>query len=137
MKSEKAKLKKKAWTLFSQYIRRKYADENGYVRCVTCGVKRHWDDGMQSGHFIDSRNNTVLFDERLVFPQCVGCNMFKSGAKVRYTLFMLKQGYTVEEIEGFQRMTQEVKKVTILDYMELIDKYTDLLVGLDITRNTA
>lgn len=131
MKSEKAKLKAKAWSLFSQYIRRKYADKNGYVRCVTCKEAKPWKE-MQAGHFVDSRNNTVLFDERLVFPQCVGCNLFKSGAKIRFTLFMLNLGYSTAQIEAFQSLSSSIKKVSIADYMDLIDKYTDLLVGLDI-----
>jgi len=137
MKSPKAKLKKKAWDLFSKYIRLKYADKEGNVQCVTCGVIRHYKDRMQAGHFIDSRNNTVLFDEKLVWPQCVGCNMFKKGNKVNYTLFMMKQGYSAEELTEMVNKKHKTKKISIFDYMELIEELSDKLVGLDIKRGEA
>ena len=124
------KQKKKAWTIFSIYIRRKYADSNGYVRCVTCGAIKHWKQGMQAGHFIDSRNNSVLFDERLVHPQCVGCNMFKRGNKVKYTLFMLKK-YTQDEIEGFFALKYKIKKMTKADYEEIEKTYKRKVEELD------
>lgn len=123
--------KEQAWKIFSKYIRRKYSDKDGYAECVTCGEKKHWKE-LQAGHFIDSRNNTVLFCEEIVFPQCVGCNLYKSGNKVEYTLFMLKRGYTTEQIEEFVSMKHRTKKMGIADYQELIDKYTDLNVGLDV-----
>ena len=131
MKSPKSKLKKKAWDLFSKYIRIKYADKHGFVKCITCNVTRHWQDGMQAGHFIDSRNNTVLFDERLVFPQCVACNMFKKGNKVNYTLFMMRQGYSAEDITEMVNRKYKVKKIPICDYEDLIEDLKVKLVGLD------
>lgn len=45
-----AKLKKKLWTLFSEYIRRLYSHDD-ICECVTCGVKKHWKE-LQAGHFI-------------------------------------------------------------------------------------
>ena len=89
---------------------------------------------MQSGHFIDSRNNTVLFDEKLVFPQCVACNMFKKGNKVNYTLFMLRQGYSAEEITEMVNKKFKTKKISDGEYLDMIDDLKDKLVALDIKR---
>ena len=125
------KLKAKAWKLFSTYIRRKYADRDGMVSCVTCGVRKHWKDGIQAGHFIDSRNNSILFQEDLTFPQCCSCNMFKKGNKVKYTLFMLKK-YTKKQVEEMSNLKFKTKKITDDDYLELIDDLQDKLIGLDI-----
>lgn len=136
-KSEKAKLKDKAWKLFSKYIRLKHADKDGYVACVTCGVKKPWNDGMQAGHFVDSRSNSVLFDEELVYPQCVGCNMFKGGSKIEYTLFMLRKGYSAEDVTDMVNRKHKPKKITEDDYHALIDELEDKLVTLDIQRGTA
>ena len=37
-----AKAKKKAWTVFSIWVRQTEADENGMVTCYTCYKKAHW-----------------------------------------------------------------------------------------------
>lgn len=121
--------KEKTWDLFSKYIRRFYADENGMEACCTCGVVKHWKE-MQAGHFVDSRNNSVLFNELLVHPQCVGCNLYKNGNKIRYTLFMKrKYGLTDEQIEELDNLKFATKKI---DIDEIFEEYKDKLVGLDI-----
>ncbi len=127
-RSLKKRAKDKAWKVFSEYIRRKTADKEGYVRCVTCGTTKHWKE-LQAGHFIDSRNNSVLFDERLVHPQCPACNMFRKGNKVAYTLFMLKS-YTEGEIEGFLGLKHRTKKMQVYDYEQIIEEYTGKLEDL-------
>ena len=66
-------MKKKAWAEFSKYIRLRSADSNGMVKCVTCPddePKKHWKE-MQAGHFVGGRGNAVLFDEEIVYPQCL------------------------------------------------------------------
>jgi hypothetical protein len=123
-------LKAKCWSLFSRYIRIKHADKDGICTCITCGVKKPWKE-LQAGHFIDSRNNSVLFDERLVFPQCVGCNMFKKGNKVKYTLFMLKK-HTKKQVEEMYNLKFKTRKISDAEYLEMIDELKDKLVALDM-----
>ena len=79
-----SKLKKKAWKLFSQYIRQKYAI-GGYVRCITCG-KHGLIAEFHAGHFIHGNTKKTYFDERNVHPQCVGCNMYRSGHLAIYAI---------------------------------------------------
>lgn len=124
-KSDKAIAKDAAWTAFSRYIRLASADDNGNVQCVTCGIVKHWTgESMQAGHFIDSRNNTVLFDERIVFCQCYSCNVPKKGNKVAYTIFMHKLGYTMEEIEEFESLKFKTKKMSTADFVDVKEEYT-------------
>ena len=63
--------------IFSQYIRLKYADSNGIVRCYTCNIAKHW-TLMQCGHFAKRGNLLLRYDERNCRPQCQGCNEFES-----------------------------------------------------------
>jgi len=135
-KTEYAKAKEKAWNAFSKYIRLKYADKNGYVKCVTCSTINQWNDNMQAGHFVDSRNNTVLFDEELVYPQCYRCNMPLKGNKVKYTLFMLSKGYTTDDIEWFESLRHKTKRMTICEFQEIEEEYLDKLVGFDISHES-
>lgn len=67
-------LKKKAWTLLSEYVRRKDADEGGTTQCFTCGKYIHWKYEAQAGHAIGGRRNAVLFDLEIIRPQCFACN---------------------------------------------------------------
>jgi hypothetical protein len=136
-KSEHTKLKEKAWANFSKYIRLKNADKDGNCRCVTCGVTKHWKE-IHSGHFIDGRSYAVLFDERLVHPQCFHCNGKHwgclSGNKVRYTLFMLSKGYTKEEIEGFDNLKHTTVPMKDYQLQEILDTYKQKVKDLENER---
>jgi hypothetical protein len=68
-----------------------------YGVCCTCGKQFHFNE-LQAGHFVDGRNNAVLFVEDIVHIQCVSCNCFMSGNKDSYTLYMLDR-YGKEKVE--------------------------------------
>ncbi|MEE9118755.1 MAG: recombination protein NinG, partial [Calditrichia bacterium] len=82
------RLKKDLWKLFSLYIRKKYADDNGYVSCVTCGLTKHYTQ-MQAGHFIPrAQGNATYFEETNVHPQDYRCNINLGGNGPEYYAFM-------------------------------------------------
>ena len=88
-KPTRSKLVKKLDILFSQFVRVSNADKNGYCTCVTCGKKGHWKDGsIQAGHFMSRKHYSTRWDIRNVKPQCVGCNMFKSGEQYKYSIYL-------------------------------------------------
>jgi len=73
-------------------VRLKASDENGYCKCVSCGVVKHYKDGMQGGHFIPRGCSETRLLEENIHPQCAGCNGFgmKYGiASQVYTLYMI------------------------------------------------
>ena len=92
MKGEIGKAKAKAWRAFSRYIRLRDAvlttGTTEYSKCVTCGntfsIER-----MHAGHFLPGRTNSILFDERGVHAQCIGCNIYADGRQAEYYLYML------------------------------------------------
>ena len=54
---------KKLDTVFSLYIRQRYADKNGMVKCCTCSTVKHWkemDCGLFS-KFLGSRLSEKLY----------------------------------------------------------------------------
>ena len=92
-KSKKT-LKKEAWSAFSAFIRTRdcirFSGSPDEGVCVTC--KREYPyKKLQAGHFIGGRTNAVLFDERIVYSQCYGCNVGKSGNYLDYFYFMEKE----------------------------------------------
>lgn len=70
MKPTISKLKKKADTLFSQYIRLKNSDWRGYCQCYTCGKIDHYKK-MQCGHYEKRGNNATRYDEENCRVQCL------------------------------------------------------------------
>lgn len=79
-----SKLKKELDKWFSFYIRLRDATDEGLVQCFTCGVVKHYKQGMQCGHFQSRRYLPTRFDEQNCQPQCVACNMFKSGEQFKF-----------------------------------------------------
>jgi len=128
-KSPKAKLKKKTWDMFSKYIRMKYANENGYVKCITCGVIKHWRE-MQAGHYIDGRSNAVLFEEDLVHCQCFSCNCMLHGNKSEYASFMYKT-YGEKRVDELRRLSKFSVKFSIADLELLLEKFSKKVEELE------
>lgn len=83
-------LKKKAWKLFSEFVRRKHADKEGIATCYTSGVRAHWKE-LQCGHAIGGRHNAVLFDEEICRPQTVAENIYKRGNYPIFTTRLIKE----------------------------------------------
>ena len=121
-------IKAKAWKEFSRYIRLKYADENGYSNCVTCGVNKHYKD-LQAGHFMAGRTNSILFYEKGVHPQCRRCN-YNEGNGVEYFIFMEKT-YGRDEIDNQRILRHQILKRSYDDYQELYDKYKALVEEME------
>ena len=78
---------KKLDKVFSEYIRRRDADDNGFVKCCTCPTVRHWKQ-MDAGHYIKRDQLSTRWDERNVYAQCVDCNRFHDGRILEYDNFI-------------------------------------------------
>ena len=117
-KSKKQKLKLRAWKLFSEWIRRRDADDDGYVSCVTCKKRAHWKE-MQAGHFIAGRTLSLLFDPRNCHVQDYSCNVGRGGAYVEYFIYM-ENRYGREVIDELRKLKYQARKYGIGDYEMLI-----------------
>lgn len=137
-KSERAIAKDKAWGSFSIYIRTRdclrFTGDPTQGKCITCNKPFDFKH-LQAGHFINGRGNAVLFDERLVYSQCYFCNCKPpfglNGNLINYTLFMLSEGYTQDEIADFQRLkgtTKVYKEYHFRELKELYDNKTKVLI---------
>lgn len=74
---------KKLWKVFSEYIRRRDADENGFCKCFTCGLVRHWKQG-DCGHGIPRQHWSTRYAEKNNHFQCKKCNGFEGGKREVY-----------------------------------------------------
>lgn len=119
--------KNKAWGMFSKYIRtRDCLLTTGTLergKCVTCNKEFPFKE-LQAGHAIGGRNNSILFDEKLVNAQCKGCNHYKDGNYGVYSVWFIDR-YGLDEWEEKVRLSNQSVKYTIEDYKEIRDKYKE------------
>lgn len=65
--------------VFSQYIRLRDSDENGYVECYCrCGTTLHWTES-QCMHFVPRAHQNTRFSEENCHGGCPSCNELKKG----------------------------------------------------------
>lgn len=126
-KLTKKGLHKKAWNIFSKYIRLREADWGGEVACYTCKTKHHWKE-LQAGHF---KHNKLDFNELNIHPQCIKCNHFKNGNLDMYATYLV-QDYGKGILDKLNKLASKdsIKYYTEQDYKKIYEEYNKKLVGL-------
>ena len=111
-KSRPKGLKRKAWDIFSKYIRAR--DK----KCVTCNSTNQ----LQAGHFW---HNVLDFDEMNVNAQCKQCNTYLSGNLAPYSVYLIRKcgKKKFEDLEKRHYLAMRGEKRTDKDYLDLIEKY--------------
>jgi len=125
MKTQKVStIKKKAWDYCSKYIRLHYADRNGFVACYTCGTIKFWKE-MQAGHGASGRGSSILFEEKILRPQCAPCNVWKHG---NYDVFHAKlvKEYGPGILNKIVKQKNTLKQFSLKEITEIHDKYKKL-----------
>jgi len=106
--------------VLSRYIRHKYADKNGMVKCYTCPSVEPI-NMIENGHYIGRSHLFLRFDERNCRPQCNVCNSLKRGNIPAYTKALEKEtpGITdilMEESRMVYKWSREELKSLIGEY---------------------
>tara|TARA_R100000541_G_scaffold37992_3_gene45811 strand:- start:2309 stop:2746 length:438 start_codon:yes stop_codon:yes gene_type:complete len=121
-----AQLRKEALKAIQKLVRLKAADDNGYCSCVTCGVTKRWNEGMQGGHFIPKGSSSYwALEEDNIHPQCVGCNQFgmlHGDAAQRYTIYM-QDMYGKDYVDQMLATAKDEKKYSPTDYREMLEEF--------------
>ena len=125
-KPTRSKLIKKLDVIFSQYIRLSRSDKNGFCTCITCGKKGHWKNGgIQAGHFMSRKHYSTRWNEDNVHPQCVACNMFRSGEQYKYSIFL-----GTDKANDLFLQSQKIVKFANNEIEQMIAEYSDKLQKL-------
>ena len=127
-KKTRSQVVKKLDTVFSEYIRLRYA-KNGIVECFTCGKQAHWKDNMQAGHFQSRKHYSTRWDELNVHPQCPKCNVFSQGEQYEYAKF-LDRTYGEGTAESLVQKAREIEKFSQLELESMIEHYQQELKRL-------
>ncbi len=102
---------KKLDRIFSEFIRLRDANKDGYVRCISCGKLKHWKD-VDNGHYINRKHMSTRYSEKNCNGQCRACNRFDEGNMIGYTKGLIKkygQGI-LEELEVLKFQTSKFSK---------------------------
>ena len=121
-KSKQTKLKEKAWSLCSKYIRMKYATSYGYNQCYTCQVQKPIKE-MQAGHGIPGRTKALLFLEDIIKPQCYACNCINNGKLHIFTHRLKRELGDKRYDECYQKGFETGEQWTIPELEDLIKCY--------------
>lgn len=120
-------LRKRAWKLISEYVRRSNADEKGLNSCFTCGIKKHWKE-MDCSHYI--HKDCLDYDLVNLHACCSRCNRFLHGNLGVYAERLIAE-YGGEAIAELRERSKRIKKFTVTELEEIINLYTQRLKELD------
>lgn len=108
-------------TVFSQFIRLRDSDQNGYCRCISCGKVVFW-KYIQNGHFVNRGHMNTRFDEKNCNAQCVTCNCFDEGNNIGYMRGLIDK-YGPRIIDELYIKKNQTKKWDAFDLEVLIQDY--------------
>ena len=79
----KQNLVKKLDRVFALYIRLRDVMPNGYVRCISCGQIKKFED-VDCGHFHSRTHMATRFNEDNCHAECKYCNRFSADHLIAY-----------------------------------------------------
>lgn len=125
-------LEKKLDRIFSEWVRRRNADDGGTVSCVTCGRLMFWKEA-HAGHFIKRQHRSIRWRPTNVHPQCPSCNVYRGGMQDEYGHFII-QTYGLGEFQDLMQAKHQVFKVTRDWLEEQIAHYSEAVKAFDRKR---
>lgn len=107
--------------IFSELVRRMYADHSARAKCSTCTFYNLW-RMLTCGHYQNRRHNATRWEIKNAGPQCMKCQGDGQGEVGKMAEWLDKtHGPGTSELMVF-----EAHKDFRLDKMFLIDKITEL-----------
>ncbi len=125
MKKKKSlsKLKEEAWSLFSARLKERYADDEGNVRCYTCGANMKLNTvNCQGGHYLSRGAYPGLtFHPDNSRPCCYRCNVHLHGNLVEFRVRLIEE-IGLERVEALEAQRHVQVKLTRSDYEKMIEE---------------
>lgn len=109
MKKTLAKVVEDCAVVLQKVVRMKAAiaeNLDGYVTCVSCGVKKHWKE-LDAGHYFSRGDKSVKLMEENIHPQCKGCNIRMSHGDTKV-------------VSAYRRYMVDMYGEDFLNYMEAL-----------------
>lgn len=123
----KTKLRKKADSVFSTFVRLRDSNKQWVVTCPLCWSKLPRKQA-QNMHFIKRSCWFYRYDESNCHAWCYRCNVVLSWNYIEYTRWM-QRNYGIDFVD---KMISESKKLhkerSKSDYQKIIDTYTEQII---------
>jgi hypothetical protein len=116
-----SKLKKKLDSVFSQYIRLRDSNNDGYFNCITCEKRVFWKEGHNCHYWPRNISNT-RYDEQNCNAGCLNCNLFDKAHHARYAR-ALQNKYGNRILEELELKARLLRQLKVVDYEEMIECY--------------
>jgi len=131
-KIKRSILVKKLDTVFSIYIRRRYAI-NDISECYTCNAKNIYKK-QQAGHFASRRHYSTRWNEFNVQVQCYSCNICQQGMQFEFGKRLCSQ-YGNNFAENLMIESKKIVKFTESDLIDMIEYYNIKILALESKEN--
>jgi len=116
-----SKAKKKLDTVFSQFIRLRGSNEEGYGNCFTCDRLKHWKE-VHCGHFITRAKLSTRWMETNCQFQCAKCNLFAQGEQYIFGR-KLDEFHGEGTAESIQIASNQTRKFSVHELEEMYQYY--------------
>lgn len=121
-------LKYKLDRIFSEFVRLRDADANGYCRCISCGKIKRWKE-MDCGHYINRKHMSTRYNEMNCNAQCRHCNRFDEGNMQGYRRTLVRM-YGEQNVLHLEALKNETRKFSDGEYIILINHYKELVSSM-------
>ena len=119
---------KKLDKVFSEYIRKRDCNHEGYFNCCTCGQTKPKEQ-CDAGHFMSRRFMSTRWDEMNVHGQCRNCNRFNKGEQFKYSQF-IDEKYGKGFASFLEAQTRNVKKFANFELEVIIQFFKKKIADL-------
>lgn len=125
---------KKLWPVFSEYIRLRDSDENGFCRCFTCSNIRYFRN-MDCGHGVRRGHMATKYHEQNNHAQCKLCNGPAGGGKPKEYEEAVDKRYGPGTWVSLQFLSRKIAKFTTFEVAALILAYKEKIAELRAAKN--
>lgn len=125
---------KKLWKVFSEFIRLRDSNENGYCTCFTCANIRYYKN-MDCGHGIKRQHMATKFHEKNNHAQCKWCNGPAGGGKPKEYRAAMTKKYGPGTWEELELLSRSVCKFGSFEIKTMLFHYTEEVKKMKAAKN--
>ena len=107
--------------VFSIWVRKKYADSNGYLNCFITGVRLHWKQA-DAAHYIRREKMATRWHEWNVHPSSIDSNRFDPEHERMYGEKMIEV-FGIEQVTELHNLSHSLAKWTRPELEEKIEYF--------------
>lgn len=109
--------------VFSDFIRLRWADHRGNVKCFITGLNTYW-KAMDAAHFCNRQHMGTRWDEQNVHATTIDSNRFDEMHDIQYEQKMIET-YGIDLVTEIVARSRSMVKFTAFELQEKIAHYSE------------